>query len=109
MHEADTLPDGGTVRVSTRVTTEGGQPGSGRVVLEVSDTGTGIPEELRSRIFEPFTTKGPGQGTGLGLAMVQTIVTRAQGTIEVLSIPGMPPRFASASPSRKRAHGLPPR
>ncbi|MGQ0648577.1 MAG: hybrid sensor histidine kinase/response regulator [Gemmatimonadaceae bacterium] len=79
----DAMPNGGTVRVSTRVAADGE---AGRVILEVSDTGTGIPDHLRSRIFEPFfTTKSPGHGTGLGLAMVQTIVTRAHGTIAVLS------------------------
>jgi two-component system cell cycle sensor histidine kinase/response regulator CckA len=80
----DAMPNGGTVRVSARVATddESGQ----RVVLEVSDTGTGIVDGLHAKIFEPFfTTKSPGQGTGLGLAMVQTIVTRALGTITVVS------------------------
>ncbi|MBC7895471.1 MAG: response regulator, partial [Cytophagaceae bacterium] len=95
----DAMPHGGTLRVSTRVTSDAGQPGSGRVVLEVSDTGTGIPDELRSRIFEPFfTTKSPGQGTGLGLAMVETIVTRAEGTIDVQSAAGHGTTFRISLP-----------
>jgi two-component system NtrC family sensor kinase len=55
-----------------------------QVVLEVTDTGSGIPSEARARIFEPFfTTKGEGEGTGLGLSVSYGIVTAHQGKIEV--------------------------
>lgn len=58
------------------------------VVFEVSDTGTGMPSEVRERCLEPFfTTKGT-HGTGLGLAMVFGIVKRHQGTLEIDSEPG---------------------
>jgi signal transduction histidine kinase len=61
----------------------------GRVVVEVSDTGTGIPPEIRARLFSPFvTTKPPGQGTGLGLSISRRIVTSLGGEIAVDSESG---------------------
>jgi signal transduction histidine kinase len=55
----------------------------GRVVLEVSDTGGGIPPDVQERIFEPFFTTKAGTGTGLGLAIVHSLVSRHGGEIEV--------------------------
>jgi len=55
---------------------------AGRLVVEVSDSGPGIPEDVLPRIFDPFfTTKQPGAGSGLGLAICHGIVTAAGGTI----------------------------
>ena len=59
------------------------------IVVEVSDTGAGVPDSIRSRIFEPFfTTKAQGQGTGLGLDIVFRIVKRHHGEIRFQSKPG---------------------
>ncbi len=60
-----------------------------RIVLEVGDSGPGVPEEIRARVFEPFfTTKPPGEGTGLGLALCHMFVSAHGGTIRVGSAPG---------------------
>ena len=68
---------GGTLRVATRAL-----PGS--VVLEIADTGRGIPESARAHIFEPFfTTKGEGEGTGLGLSVSYGIITAHGGSIRI--------------------------
>jgi two-component system, cell cycle sensor histidine kinase and response regulator CckA len=85
----DAMPVGGTLVLQTsEEQRETPEPGT-YVVLTVRDTGVGMTGEVRARIFDAFfTTKGPGQGTGLGLATCQDIVARAGGWIEVDSTPG---------------------
>jgi PAS domain S-box-containing protein len=70
------------------------------VAVEISDTGPGIPEEIRDKIFEPFfTTKVGGQGTGLGLAVVHGIVEQHGGRIEVDGAPGKGATFRILVPA----------
>lgn len=59
------------------------------VVVQITDSGCGIPEDLKDKIFEPFfTTKPLGEGSGLGLDIVKKIVQKHKGTIEVETMPG---------------------
>jgi signal transduction histidine kinase len=59
----------------------------GDLILEVSDTGPGIPKQIEGRLFESFVTAGKKGGTGLGLAIVKKIVTEHGGTVEVQTSP----------------------
>ncbi len=79
------------------------QPGA-YVVLEISDTGPGIPKEIIDRIFDPFfTTKDIGKGTGMGLAVVHGIVGRLGGTVTVESTPGNGATFSVYLPEAGNA------
>jgi signal transduction histidine kinase len=80
LNSVDAMPQGGIIRLTTRREGEW-------AVLVVSDTGVGIPPELRRRIFEPFfTTKETG--TGLGLSIVSGIISSYGGSIAVEAEPG---------------------
>ena len=59
------------------------------LICEITDTGTGIPEDVLGKVFDPFfTTKLAGEGTGLGLAITREIVERHRGRIEIASQKG---------------------
>jgi len=93
----DAMPEGGTLSLDVHRTDVDNTweaealkvaPGP-YVVLQITDTGTGIPPEIENRIFEPFfTTKAPDKGTGLGLATTLGIVKGHAGFIRVYSFPG---------------------
>jgi PAS domain S-box-containing protein len=82
MNSLHAMPEGGRLGLSL-------DRENGHVRLGVSDTGHGMPEEIRSKVFEPFfTTKDFGKGTGLGLTVVKGIIEEHGGTIAVESVVG---------------------
>ena len=112
----DAMPEGGRILIQTANVeideANAGQRPSMRpgryVMLSVSDTGAGMDLETQSRIFEPFyTTKPFGQGTGLGLSTVFSIVEQNGGAISVHSQPGAGATFKSSFPAPARRRKLP--
>jgi signal transduction histidine kinase/CheY-like chemotaxis protein len=90
----DAMPDGGLLRIRTRILAAGSEEldvfelsdvsPAGYLGLEVHDTGEGVPEDIRMKIFNPFfTTKARGKGTGLGLSIVHGVLTDHGGGIVV--------------------------
>jgi PAS domain S-box-containing protein len=81
----------------------GYNPEKERVVIEIADTGPGIPEDILPHVFEPFfTTKEEGQGTGLGLSLVYGIVENHGGRIKAMSEPGRGTRFVIELPAEPK-------
>jgi two-component system NtrC family sensor kinase len=82
----DAMPDGGELTITARGRATGER--EGKVAVDVVDTGMGMSEDVRARIFElMFTTKRRGQGTGLGLVIVRQVMREHKGSIEVTSAP----------------------
>jgi signal transduction histidine kinase len=75
------MPQGGALTVKTI-------RDDGFVKIEFTDTGTGMPEEVKKRIFEPFMTYGKKHGTGLGMAIVKKVIDDHKGKIEIDSVMG---------------------
>jgi signal transduction histidine kinase len=102
----DAMPLGGELRFRLSRRNEDGGAGSGSagatewLAIEVSDTGMGMPEDVRERVFEPFfTTKAPGRGTGLGLSQAYGIVQQHGGRIAVASGPERGTTFTITLPA----------
>jgi PAS domain S-box-containing protein len=92
LNARDAMAKGGWLSVTTRLD-------HGRAVVEVSDTGVGIPSEHIARIYDPFfTTKSDGRGTGLGLSVTYGIVQEHGGTLTCDSAAGQGTRFTLALP-----------
>ena len=92
LNARDAMPRGGWLSVTTRLE-------NGRAVVEIADTGSGIPSEHLTRIYDPFfTTKAIGQGTGLGLSITYGIVGEHDGTMSVESHVGQGTRFTLTLP-----------
>jgi PAS domain S-box-containing protein len=97
INAAQALPEGAADQHTIRVS---GASEGGRVIIEVSDTGPGIPAAIQSRIFEPFfTTKPIGVGTGLGLSICHAIATSFGGAITVESAEGRGATFRVSLPA----------
>ena len=87
LNAKDAMPRGGWLSITTRIDGD-------RAVVEVADTGSGIPSEYIARIYDPFfTTKAIGQGTGLGLSITYGIVREHEGSIDCDSTVGQGTRF----------------
>jgi len=81
----DAMPNGGRLEIATRP--EGGEVGANGVVIEIGDSGGGIPPEILPTVCEPFFTTRP-EGTGLGLAIAKRYVEEAGGRLEIASAVG---------------------
>ena len=83
INAVDAMEENGVLTIETAQASKNQE-----ILIRISDTGKGIPEDILPLIFEPFfTTKRVGKGTGLGLSIVHGIITRAGGKIEVASSP----------------------
>ncbi len=105
----DAMPEGGRLAIRVSVAPPSAVAPDGQVTIEVSDTGHGMPEDVRENIFEPFfTTKELGFGTGLGLATVAGIVDQMGGRITADSSPGQGSTFVVSLPQDRTSGGSEP-
>jgi signal transduction histidine kinase len=99
INAAEAMDGKGKLSLSTSINTDGTQ-----IEIKISDTGHGIKEEDKKRLFEPFfSTKEVGKGTGLGLAISYSIIQKHQGTIEVESQEGMGSAFTIKLPVTRKS------
>lgn len=102
VNAAQALPGDGRVHNEVRIRTR--TDDAGGAVVEISDTGPGIPPEIQARIFDPFvTTKPAGEGTGLGLSICRRIVVTHGGSISFESVSGIGTTFRVQLPAADAA------
>jgi PAS domain S-box-containing protein len=98
INAADAMPGGGTLTIETHMSNIKPTPD---IQVTVSDTGTGISEQVQKSIFESFFTTKP-DGTGLGLAISRKIISQHDGTMHVHSVPGQGSTFCITLPLHNR-------
>lgn len=108
LNAADAMPDGGRLTVAADMRPSGrGEEGTYDVVIEITDSGRGIPPEAAPHVFEPFfTTKASGGGSGLGLAVARGLVLEHGGRIEFESVPEAGTTFRVTLPGFIPSHRL---
>jgi signal transduction histidine kinase len=111
VNAGDAMPSGGVLTFSIAPFASDGEtlfgdvpvPEGRYVTVAVSDTGAGIPESVRDRVFTPFfTTKAPGEGMGLGLFLTRTVLERIGGKLSLSSSPGQGTRATVQVPLARR-------
>ncbi len=101
LNAKEAMPYGGKLIIRTR-------PEEAYALIEFSDTGVGIPEEIRDKVFDPFfTSRKDGQGTGLGLSIVHSAVQRNHGKIDFTSVANRGATFRIQLPIYHPAHPTP--
>lgn len=104
LNARDAIPGRGEIIVRTRDETDPARADARRVVIEVQDSGSGISPETAALLFQPFfTTKAPGQGTGLGLTMVKQFVDATGGSVSWHSEPAAGTTFSLTFPASTSA------
>jgi signal transduction histidine kinase len=99
LNARDAMPDGGEIFVVSKLV-------ENEIVIEITDTGTGIPPENAKHVFDPFfTTKPAGKGTGLGLAVCYGIVTAHGGKIQVQPNDKRGTKFIVSFPANEKTDG----
>ena len=92
----EAMPRGGTLRIAARAAAE-------TVLVEVEDSGPGVPAEIAPRLFQPFVTAGKKNGLGLGLALSRQTVLDHGGDLWLASRPGESARFCVRLPRPRAA------
>lgn len=109
VNSLDAMPEGGDLSLSTELANAGSGSSRETVVVNVTDTGIGIPYEKQASIFEPFFTTKPGKGTGLGLSSAYWIMREHNGSIEAQSVPLRGATFRLSFPVHREARSHPSR